>query len=436
MLEFSYICGAIYPNSFSCLVDEHNYLKRHSTMTFKTRTEEIRKAVEVLRPFVKEKVEDEDPYRISYRDKLFFEVFTDCAYLFVLLPGVRICERIWAESDESNVSFCFRMKEFCDFLENRHDDILTFEEDRFLGFFIFEKSREPDYTPMQAFSTTQILKKSPVNSLTTYLQSISIEKDFLISHLDRLSKLGDYDSSIYFNIEQHCCTTWIQSSKATMVTCDTVNVHGAIDFGFFIPNRFILKGGISLLQRNDSSYSKIYYKEYCIKIGDSDHFTVFYQYKINPELITDVKKLFASIDTKDKIVVKTDSILSFLKRARSLCQFENPAIFHISRGYMTMHRYDPFYEASIHEYCSVLDGFNDTFITIDTKSMLAMLEDIDAPYIQLLRLPNGLLYLSKIDEDPFGNTLRILKPGEVKPEDLPYYQKESEALVKRFNPLS
>ena len=149
-----------------------------------------------------------------------------------------------------------------------------------------------------------------------------------------------------------------------------------------------------------------------------------------------VKKLFASIDTKDKIVVKTDSILSFLKRARSLCQFENPAIFHISRGYMTMHRYDPFYEASIHEYCSVLDGFNDTFITIDTKSMLAMLEDIDAPYIQLLRLPNGLLYLSKIDEDPFGNTLRILKPGEVKPEDLPYYQKESEALVKRFNPLS
>jgi hypothetical protein len=436
MLEFSYICGVIYPNSFSCLVDEHNYLKRHCTMTFKTRTEELRKAVEVLRPFVKEKVEDEDPYRISYRDKLYFEVFTDCAYLFVLIPGVRICERIWAESSESNVSFCFRMKEFCDFLENRHDDILTFEEDRFLGFFIFEKSSEPDYTPMQAFSTTQILKKSPVDSLTTYPQSISIEKDFLISHLDRLSKLGDYDSSIFFNIEQHCCTTWIQSSKATMVTCDTVNVHGAIDFGFFIPNRFILKGGISLLQRDDSSYSKIYYNENGIKIGDSDHFIVLYQHKIKPELITDVKKLFASIDTKDKIVVNTDSILSFLKRARNLCQTEVPTVFHISRGYMTMHRYDPYYEVAIHEYFSVLDGFNDTYITIDTKSMLAMLEDIDAPYIQILRLPNGLLYLSKIDEDPFGNTLRILNPGEVKPDDLPYYQKESQALVKRFNPLS
>ncbi len=405
-------------------------------MTFKTRTEELRKAVEVLRPFVKEKVEDEDPYRISYRDKLFFEVFTDCAYLFVLLPGVRICERIWAESSENNVSFCFRMKEFCDFLENRHDDILTFEEDRFLGFFIFEKSRESDYTPMQAFSTTQILKKSPVNSLTTYLQSISIEKDFLISHLDRLSKLGDYDSSIYFNIEQHCCTTWIQSSKATMVTCDTVNVHGAIDFGFFIPNRFILKGGISLLQREVSSFSRIYYNENGIKIGDSDHFIVLYQHKIKPEIIADVKKLFACIDTKDKIVVKTDSILSFLKRARSLCQTEVPTVFHISRGYMTMHRYDPYNEVGIHEYCSVLDGFNDTYITIDTKSTLAMLEDIDAPYIQILRLPNGLLYLSKIDEDPFGNTLRILYPGEVKPDDLPYYQKESQALVKRFNPLS
>lgn len=436
MLVFSYICGAIYPNSFSSLFDEHNYLKRHSTMTFKTRTEEIRKAVEVLRPFVKEKVEDEDPYRISYRDKLFFELFTDCAYLFVLLPGVRICERIWAESSESNVSFCFRMKEFCDFLENRHDDILTFEEDRFLGFFIFEKSSEPDYTPMQAFSTTQILKKSPINSLTTYPQSISIEKDFLISHLDRLSKLGDYDSSIYFNIEQHCCTTWIQSCKATMVTCDTVNVHGAIDYGFFIPNRFILKGGISLLQRDNSSYSKIYYNENGIKLGDSDHFTVFYQYKIKPELTTDVKKLFACIDTNDKIVVKTDSILSFLKRARSLCQFENPAIFHISRGYMTMHRYDPYNEVGIHEYCSVLDGFNDTYITIDTKSMLVLLEDIDAPYIQILRLPNDILYLSKIDEDPFGTTLRILNPGNVKSDDLPYYQKESQALIKRFNPIS
>ena len=247
-------------------------------MTFKTRTEELRKAVEVLRPFVKEKVEDEDPYRISDHDKLFFEVFTDFAYLSVFIPSARLTEKIWVESDENNVSFCLQIKEFCDFLERELEHVLTFEEDRFFGFYIWETRENGEkmvYTMMRAFSTTRLLRTVLEEYLISSQRPLTIEKEFFIGTLEQLSKLGDSNSLIYITVNNNDCISWIDCTNARMVFYDYIDRLEIIKDGLYIPNRFILKGGIKLLQRGNSSCLNIYTNKYGKRIGDSNHFVFF-----------------------------------------------------------------------------------------------------------------------------------------------------------------
>ncbi len=395
-------------------------------MTFKIKTDELKRALEYLSPYVYERVDD-DPMDISFDDKVTFEVYDDSANISVFTNQLKISVHIWASSNEDDVSFCFQFDDIKELVDTVRYQVLVFDEDRFFGFDVSSDDNENWGDSIRAFSTSSQEQTNPDDSDTPYPQSIAFDKNTFIDILAKLSPVGNSDSEICFHIDKGRCTAWCSDLYSVKIIQTEFNPGYTCNFN--IQNRFLIKGGINILKKHEDSVFNIGFNDNYLLLS-SDNFAIECAQIDSLSRYNVLKVIISYKDFEESLVVAKDSIVSFLKRAKLLCEYNQFNVFHIMHGRMTMHCIDKIKKVGIHEYTSVLDGFKSVYTKVNNQSFLRILEDIPNEYIKILNSPYGL-YISDIGQS--DDDIRVLWQSKKEIDGLDAYKKESQALILRFS---
>lgn len=394
---------------------------------FKINKWDLVNALEFLKPFIVEKDDESEmilpqPY---FYDKVTFLLYKTHAFLSVITKEGAWIERTCdIESNVEEEAFCIPLTRLLLQVDKYHAQNYTFIEDRFFGFSVGDSESGRLLFEVDAHSISKHPSIHPKFHYKNYYEFEGLEFDTLIKVLKEFPKyttdwgLRPYAEYIWFYIYDGTCR---------VVACSGSQMRQEIFPTEAKFHKFSLLGKFAGRVLDNIVDHEDYYA--CDQIGYGNGCICFYKISSNgryeeiielPACKTELPSLERTLlkrNIKYRSYVNLKDLQSALRTINVMDYKEDYVLMHFFNNHVNLYHGDSFSENRFFLYIDAY-GYGEYTVKLHKKILEAVLEEIHTDDVRLLFVDDNLLYINNVDEEPFGNVIRILWTIKLQDNDM------------------
>lgn len=399
-------------------------LDRKHIINFSISRYELLDALCFLSPFVAKKrnveyeEEDEELKVLDesfFRDKVTFLFYETHLCLSVLVDGVRIERTCSVETGYDEVTFCVTFEKLKDSVSQHTSPILSFVEDRFFGFIVYDEGYQNILFNLQAYSVRTQPQIHPKFFHTLYPELIALEHDTFIDALGTFAKYCSadsyrlYETVIWFYVDDHVCTVVSTNGKLIRLKKYSTGIEGC--HIITVPGLYAKRIYDVVLSWGNYTHQQVGYNDSYARLYNYDRgnrYSETIEFPLCKENLPDFKIIVDNPTIVHKVRLSLDDLAKVFRIIEVMDSHNLYAVMHFIKDHVNFHYEDRGWNKKVFQFIDTEDCGDDFVLKINYLYFKTLVSDIDTEYVDLYVDDSKRVHLVCENEDLGGDNVLIL----------------------------